>query len=58
MNTENPMKDGRSLQMIHCQLDMVWQDMFPLMTGDQAKRVLEAMNELRKQADRLSQGDF
>lgn len=55
---DNPTKDGRSLNAIHCQLDMVWTDLYPVMSGDQRLRVLEAMKDLRKQADRLSDGDF
>lgn len=55
---DNPVKDGRSLNAIHCQLDMIWTDLYPVMTGDQRLRVLEAMKDLRKQADRLSDGDF
>ena len=55
---DNPAKDGRTLNAIHCVLDMVWTDLFPVMTGEQRLRVLEAMKDLRKQADRLSDGDF
>lgn len=58
MSTENPCQDARTLQSIHNTLDMVWTDLFATMSGEHRLKVLEAMKDLQKIADKLSQGDF
>lgn len=49
----NPYQDARTLNAIHCQIDMVYQALFPAMTGEQRLKMNEALKDLRRMTDKL-----